>query len=147
MSAFLDLANAVKSALLTPTQLASGFVNVGRLVPLPAGKTQGIWIRPARASGEAPFSGDSRVDWGTDLIVALAARGAAGADGIAAVDALLDQVYARLINAAPPGSADAWTVRPQLAWDVDESETTVGYCELRVNVRHRTASDSLAFAT
>lgn len=146
MSAFIDLRNAVRALLAAPPALAGGFIHAGRAFPLPAETAQGIFVRLARGSGQAPFAGDTRVDWGTDIVVAMAARGAAGVDGETAVDALLSSVYARIAAAAPLANADHWTVEPAVAFDVDEADQTLGSAELRLRVQHRTASGDLSAA-
>ena len=80
MSAFLSLRDAVIAALQTPTALAGGFIKAGRAFPLPAETSQGIFVRRGRHPGDAPFAGDSRVDWDSEVIVTRAARAAAGQD-------------------------------------------------------------------
>lgn len=146
MSAFLDLRDAVRALLAAPPALAGGFIHAGRAFPLPAETAQGIFVRLSRGAGQAPFAGDTRVDWNTDIVVAMAARGAAGTDGEAAVDTLLAAVYARIAAAAPLGNADHWTVEPAVAFEVDEADQTLGAAELRLRVRHRTASGDLSAA-
>lgn len=146
MSAFLALRDAAVAALLQAPAIAGGYVKAGRGSPLPAEKTAGVFVRLGRNPSAAPFVGDERHDWETELIVRLVARAAPGGDGEAAVDALLDQVYARLAAATPYANADAWTVAPGLAYDVDELDAALGAAELRLRIRHRTASGSLAAA-
>lgn len=146
MTAFLDNPQALQAALLAAPALAGGFVQLGRMVPLPEGKQQGIWIRPARSQGTEPFAGNARTDWDSEVLVAMAARAPAGGDGLTAVDALLSAVYARLAVAAPPAAGFEWLGQPSLAWDIDEADQTLGAVELRLRFQHRTASGSLAAA-
>jgi len=147
MSAFLDLRNAVVNLLTAGSPLAGGFVTSGRAFPLPTEQDQGIFVRLARGQGQANFAGSSMVDWGTDIVVSMAARATAGQDAETAVDALLDAVYARLAAASPPVSADGWTLAPAVTFDVDEADQSVGSAELRLRIQHRTASGDLSAAT
>jgi hypothetical protein len=146
MTVFLTNLQALKAALLAAPALAGSFVNLGRATPLPEGKSQGIWLRPGRAIGTESFAGDTRTDWDSEVLVAMAARATAGSDGVTAVDALLTAVYARVAAAAPPAASFEWLGQPALAWDVDEADQTLGACELRLRFKHRTASGSLAAA-
>lgn len=147
MSAMLALRDAVVALLLAAPALAGGFVKAGRALPLPAERAEGVFVRIGRNVGDAPFAGDDRVDWETEIVCQCVVRAAAGVDGEAAVDALVASVYGRLAAAPAPEHAEAWTRAPAIAFDVDEADQTIGSAELRIRVRHRTTSTSLTAST
>jgi hypothetical protein len=146
VSAFLDLRDLAVSALTGAPALAGGFVKPGRMFALPEERSQGIFVRLARARGATPFAGDLRTDWETELVLHLTARAAVGGDGEDAVDELVDAVYARMAAAAPPPQSDGWLLEPSVAFEVDEADQTIGHAELRLRLKHRTAAGSLAAA-
>lgn len=139
-SVFAALVADVAALLAAAPALAGGFVKSGRAFPLPAEKSAGIFVRPLRAPGNAPFASDGRVDWNLELAVVCVARAAEGGSAMDAVDALLGAVWERLATAPAPEAADGWIVSPAIAWDFDETDTAVGAAELRLRVRVRTGS-------
>lgn len=147
MSAFLAIRDAAVAVLSAQPPLAAGFIHTGRAFPLPQERQEGIFVRLARGSGDAPFSSTTHVDWATDLVVQVLVRAQAGDDGETAVDRLLEKIYQRLAAAAPPPAAATWVLNPSVAFDVDEADQTLGMAELRLRINHRTADGSLSAAT
>ena len=148
MSAFLVIANAAADlvrAALAPLPRAE--VRVGKRRPVAVGLPVEVVVRLLRAKGAVAFAGDARTDWGTGLAFDVYVRTEPGADVYATLDQVLDLIYPALTNAAPIADAGLLTEEPDITWDVDEADQTLGYLCLIVRVSHRTASGSLAAAT
>lgn len=145
MSALLSLRDAAVSLLAAAPAIAD-LVLAGREVPLPAEHDTALLVSIWRANGEAPFAGDTRVDWQVDLVVHAKARAAAGGNAEAAADALLAAAYARLAAAAAHANAGHWTEQPSIAFDIVEADRSIGAAELRLRIDIRTAAASLSAA-
>lgn len=147
MSAHRALTQAVVDALAQAPAIAGGRIYRGRRLQMPAEHASAVYVGLARSSGMQPFAGDASTDWSTVIVIDLCARASAGVDGLTAVDSLLDAVYERLASVAPPQAAQAWLIEPQLEWEIDEAEQTLGAATLVMRASHRTASGSLLPAT
>ncbi len=144
-SQFLSLANAVTAALLASPALAGGNVLQGRALPVEIAHAAEVHVAVARSQAEdLVLRGPERL-WVTTLTVTCYARATAGQSGDAAVDPLLQAVYARLqgLESSPPPGAQSVTLDPVVAWDVDEGGKTVGVARLTLIVRHITTTATL----
>lgn len=76
-------------------------------------------------------------DWQTDFHVEAIARADNGADPAAAVDDVLQALWAALPTVSLSGVIDL-SVAPQIEWNFDAAETPVASALVRVSVLHRT---------
>lgn len=147
MTAFLDLPNAVVTALAQAPAIAAGRVRVGRELPMPQEWANAIDVVLASSSGRMLTLDAQSVRWTTLLGLRIRTRAAAGVDGHTAPDALLAAVFARIATTAPPAGAMSWQLQPQLRWDIDEADQTITQVDLVLAVDHITGGASLAAAT
>ncbi len=144
-SQFLSLASAVTAALTASPAVADGRVLQGRALPVEIGHPLEVHVAVARSQADSlVLNGPERL-WTTTVTVTCYARAAAGQSGDAAVDPLLQAVYARLqgLELNPPPGAQSVTLDPVVAWDVDEGGKTVGVARLTLIVRHITTTATL----
>lgn len=141
MTAFATVQAALLAALTAAPVLAGGNIGVNTTRPVAAGKTTAIVLRLERSAGLETALG--ALDWDTEFAVECHARGATGADPVAAVDALLADVWARIaaltdaqLGGSPQGQA-------AIDWQFDADETPTVVAVLRVTVRHRTPFTTL----
>lgn len=142
-TAFVSLAGAIKTALSAAPAVADGRVYLNRLAPVAAAHNTAVAVRLVQTTGREVALGAH--DWASEIDVECYARAATGADPAAAVDALLETVWSRLvgINAASLG-AMAVQLNPTVTWQFDDAgETPVACATVRLQVRHRTAVTSL----
>lgn len=146
MTAFADMGAAVVAILTAPTALAGGNVRRGRRVPVPANVPQAIDVHVQRSTADnAQLAGDL-LQWDTLVGIDLYARAAALGDGEAAIDPLLQAVFARLTTAPAPAGAIAWALAPAIQWDVDEADQTLVQASLALRITHFTTTDLAAAA-
>lgn len=145
MSAFLGLTDAVVAALATAPAIAPGRVRRGRRTPVPQDWAECIDVNLQRSEGSAQLLADSFTGWESLVGIDVYAR-ATAADGEAAIDPLLAQVFARLATTPPPAGAASWTLEPSIRWDIDERDQTLVVASLALRVTHFTASGGLAAA-
>lgn len=142
-TAFVSLATAVQTALAGAPALAGGRVYLNRLAPIAAAHDTAVVVRLVQTTGREVALGAH--DWTSEIDVECYARAATGADPSAAVDSLLESVWARLvaINAA---SLDAMALQlnPAITWQYDDgAEKPTACATVRMQVRHRTAVTTL----
>jgi hypothetical protein len=83
--------------------------------------------------------------WTTRVIVHCVCRDAAGISADMAADALLEQVYARVMDDPGLGGAAIKTTPAGLAWrNEEEAEQGVAACQALFEVLHRTPRHSIA---
>lgn len=145
MTAFIDIAEAIKAKLLEEPPIVGDRVERARQVSLKKGWANGIAVRLVRTKAQLAGVGmGAPKDWGTVFGIECAAR--ADADGLAedAVDAVVDAAYARLAgaNLGLPALLDVMP-EPDISWDTDEGETQICRATFVVRVTHRTAAASL----
>jgi hypothetical protein len=139
-SAHLQLTDRVLAALQADPPLVDGPVVRGRAVVLAKGFTGAIGIRLARAGGQAVVSGCTQ--WQTAMVIECLKRAADGEDASTAVDQLLQDVFARI--AAPAVLFPAkFTGEPEIAWDYDEQDPSVGAASLILRADHITTRSTL----
>lgn len=142
-TAFLSIAQAIAAALTSAPALAGVPVFQNRLKPLPESQARAVVLRTERSAGQEVVLG--MLEWQTDYAVECYGRGATGADPAAAVDDLVQTVWARLATI----DLSAWqvmasTLNPDIGWDYGDAETPFACAILRLQIIHRTPSASLA---
>lgn len=147
MTVFVDIAEAVKGALLASPQIVGDRVERARQASMKKGWPNGIAVRLVRTRGEPAGVGmSSPKDWGTVIGVECAARADAASAAVAedAVDEVLEAAYARLAgtNLGLPALLDVMP-DPEITWDTEEGETQICRATFMVRVTHRTAAASL----
>lgn len=147
MTAYLDYTAAIAALLLASPALAGGYVKPGELALLPAEQAQGIFINPGRSTGANQVLEGGVNRWQTSIVVSMAARAADGQTRLQAIDALLALVYARLAEAVAPFGALPWTFAPDIAFDFDEADQSLGGASLVLRIDHFTAAASLSAPT
>jgi hypothetical protein len=85
-------------------------------------------------------------DWEVTYGVEIRARGNASVDAIAALDPLLEAVFARVLQTPAPAGVMGWVLEPRIRVDVEEAATPIGVMQLALNVRLRTQPASLLLA-
>lgn len=137
-TAHLELTDAIVAALQTAPALAGGRITRGRAVPMQLSAGTALFVRLANASGR-PFTvkGDV-IQWRTVVAVECAARASAAQDAHSAVDDLLQDVYARIATAPPADGSWQWDGEPEIHWQIDEADTTVGIAALILPIAHLT---------
>lgn len=142
-SAFLAIAQAIAAALASAPALAGVLVFQNRLRPLQEDQARAVVVRTERGVGQEVVLG--MVDWQTDYAIECYGRGATGADAGAAVDDLVQAVWARLVTV----DLSAWqvlasTLNPDIAWDYGDAETPFACAIFRLQILHRTPTATLA---
>lgn len=140
-SAFLGLSDAVVTALNTPTALAGGRIRRGRGVPVPTSHATAIDVHVQRSTADTQYLSGSLLRWETLVGIDLYARAAAGTDGEAAIDTLLQDVFTRMAGATPPSGVIGWVLEPAITWDVAEADVPLVQASLALRVSHFTSTD------
>ena len=144
MSAHLAIQTGVIAALAAAPAVAGGLIRANASRPLPASASSAVVVRLAQSRAVNQLLGGP-IDWTTTLQIECLARAASGsADPVAAVDALLETVWARLAT-LPAASLGAMDVRvaPAIDWQIDDSETPAVAATITLQVMHRTQSAAL----
>ena len=146
MSAHAAIQAAIVTALLAAPAAAGGNVRSNATRPMAASSNTGVVVRTMQSRAATPQILGGPYDWTTMFQIECLARASAGSsDPVAAVDALLDLVWARLstMNTAGLGVIDV-RMQPQIDWLVDDGETPVVAATVSLAVSHRTTSTTLA---
>lgn len=143
MTCHLDIANAIMDALRADPLLVDGPIARGRAITLPRQYESAVGVRLVRSGGQRVDFSDGRY-WTTAVAIECAKRAGPDEDPQAAVDALVAEVYARVCNAALPKAAEGLPGDPEIHWDTDEADPSVGLATLIVRANHLTARASLA---
>ena len=143
MSMVNVLVTAVVDALKA-TPAVSPRVERVRLRALPASAGTAVVVRPIASDVlDAELPTGHPYAWTTQLAVECYARAPQGTAPDAAVDALLESVYARLMANATLGGA-ATVLQPQgISYDYDVDGENVVCATLQINARQMTAGSSL----
>lgn len=141
-SAFKGLTDALVAACLQAPALAEGRVWANRLRPLSTQQGSAVVVRLVQTRSTEDVLG--LLDWQTQFAVECYGRGATGTDPAGAVDALLQDVWARLagLDSGALGVM-AVAVNPAVEWQFDEAETPVACAIVHLVVRHRTTANLL----
>jgi hypothetical protein len=144
-SPFVDLAEAVKTALLAAPQIVGDRVERSRQAALKKGWDSGIVVRLARTQAKLAGVGmGAPKDWTTLIGVEAFARAAAGAVAEDAVDAILVPLYARLAGLSLPQlSTLDIAPEPSIDWDTEEGEDQVCRATVVLRIVHRTQASAL----
>lgn len=145
MTAFVDIAEAIKGRLLQAPQIVGDRVERSRQAALKKGWRNGIVVRLVRTRAQLAGVGPGAPkDWGTLYGVECFARADADSVGEDAVDAVLAAAYERLAGATLglPALEDVMS-EPEITWDTDEGETQTCRATFIVRVSHRTTAAGL----
>lgn len=143
MSMVHDLVTAVVDALKAAPAVSPRVERV-RLRALPASAGTAVVVRPIASDVlDAELPTGHPYAWTTQLAVECYARAPQGIAPDAAVDALLESVYARLMAGATLGGA-ATVLQPQgISYDFDVDGENVVCATLQINARQMTVGASL----
>lgn len=145
MTAFVDIVEAIKDALLQSPQIVGDRVERARQPSMKKGWPNGIAVRLVRTRAQLAGVGlGAPKDWGTLIGVECAARAEGACLAEDAVDVVLQAAYARLAGASLglPALLDVMP-EPEITWDTDEGETQVCRATFSVRVTHRTTAAGL----
>lgn len=143
MSMVNSLVTAVVDALKAAPAVSPRVERV-RLRALPASAGTAVVVRPIASDVlDAELPTGHPYAWTTQLAVECYARAPQGTAPDAAVDALLESVYARLMANATLGGA-ATVLQPQaITYDYDVDGENVVCATLQINARQMTVGSSL----
>lgn len=145
-SPFIDLAQAVKDALLEAPAIADGLVFRSRTRALKKGHPHGIVVRLVKTGAALAGVGlQSPKDWSTVIGLDILKRADADTDAPEDdLDPLLTAVYARLAGRALPGLGviDVFS-EPTVEWDSDDAEEQISRATVLFQVIHRTQPEAL----
>ncbi len=143
MSMINAAVTAVMNALKAPPAV-SPRVERARLRALPASAGTAVVVRPLGSDvQDAELLTGHPYVWTTSLAVECYARAPQGTAPDVAVDALLDAVYARLLQAPTLGGA-VTALQPQaITYDFDVDGESVVCATLQINARQMTVGASL----
>lgn len=145
MSAQIAIRDAVVTTLLQAPALAGGRVVANRRNPVASDMPTQIFVYLEQsASTLAATSGDSRVDWQTQLRVECLARATSTTSADDAADTLASDVYARLMADQKLGGVllDPLEITA-MAWAEDELDGQLCGVQIMLTARHRTANNTL----
>ena len=145
-SAFKQVQDALQTALLQAPQITGARVYTGRARPMPAEHASDISISLESMAGQQFALGAGPVMWTVIYGVEIRTRGTASVDAVAAVDPLLESVYARILATATPAGVEGWVLEPRIRVDVEDADTPIASLQLALNVRLRTAPGTLTLA-
>lgn len=143
MSHINTLVTALVTALNTPTPVAAQIGRV-RLRPLAKEAAQAVVVRPLQSEvTQASLSPGYPVSWTTAVAVECYARSGVATAPDAAVDALVDAVYARLMTDTTLGSAVVALQPGSIGFDFDADGEQTTCATLLFTALHRTAGSTL----
>lgn len=146
MSAHLAIQAAIVAALTAAPAVAGGNVKANTTRPVASSSGLAVVVRLVQSRAATPQILGGPYDWTTSFQVECLGRAASGsADPVAAVDALLETVWARLstLNTTGLGVYDV-RMQPAIDWQVDDAEAPVAAATVSLLVNHRTTSTTLA---
>ncbi len=145
MSAFADITDAVRDALLQAPALAAGNVNRGRSVPLPADAEQAIDVAMASSRAQPLSLSDTlAMQWESVVVVVCKARGNASTDAEDAIDPLVTAAWQRLLAMTAPAGVTGMTLDPVIQWGLDEADQPLATATLSLRLTHITTTAALA---
>ena len=145
-TAFKTVQDAIQTALLEAPQITGARVYTGRARPMPEEHTSDISVSLESMTGQQFALGSGPVLWEVIYGLEIRARGTAAVDAVAAVDPLLESLYARILATATPAGVEGWAITPRIRVDVDETSTPIASLQLALNVRLRTEANTLTLA-
>ena len=145
-TAFKTVQDALVAALLAAPQITGARVYAGRARPMPEEHASDINVSIESLTGQQFAVSGGPVLWEAIYGLEIRARGTASVDAVAAVDPLLEALYARILATATPAGVEGWAITPRIREDVEEAGSPIASLQLALNVRLRTQSGSLALA-
>ena len=145
-TAHLQATDAVMAALRTAPAVADKIAR-GRAVPAQLTADTAAFVRLARSTGNSLALDGSATTWHTAPAIEIGARAAAGEDAHEAVDTVLQAAYTRICATEPAGGAWEWAEAPEIHWQIDEADSTVGLVTLVLPITHITGSNLTPFNT
>ena len=143
MSMVNDLVTAVVGALKAAPAVSPRVERV-RLRALPASAGSAVVVRPIASDVlDAELPTGHPYAWTTQLAVECYARAPQGTAPDVAVDALLDAVYARLLQDPTLGGVAAFLQAQSITYDYDVDGENVVCATLQINARQMTVGASL----
>lgn len=145
MSAQLTIRDAVVAQLLQSPALAGGRVVANRRRPVPENAPTQIFVYLEQSQATpAATSGDTRIDWQTQIRVECLARAVTGTSADDAADALAAAAYARLMGNATLGGVLLDPLeQTAMGWAEDEADGQLSGVQLLLTAKHRTANNTL----
>lgn len=142
MSMVNDMVTAVVDALKAAPAVSTRVERV-RLRALPASAGTAVVVRPLGSDVDAELLTGHPYVWTTTLAVECYARAPQGTAPDVAVDALLEAVYARLLQSPTLGGV-VGVLQPQaITYDYDVDGENVVCATLQINARQMTVGASL----
>lgn len=143
-SVHMVLRDTMATLLEARPVLADGGIKTGRRRPMPAAVDRQVFVdlddSPAIATAMGQF-----VEWQTRLRIECLARDTYGRKADDAADALLAEVYGRVMADPRMGGKALDTNPVGIAWRIEEeAETGIAACAALFTVRHRTPRASVA---
>jgi hypothetical protein len=138
------IATAVAALLKADPALAGGRVYEGRDYTLGATVPNQVQVFLGDSTPQGVVITGAPVDWTTEVSVVIKARRSATDTAESVADALMFDVWARVMNNQNP-SGLVYSLDPgPIERDRDEADTDVAAFTWRFEVQHRTANNSLA---
>lgn len=138
-SAQLQITDAIMATLRESPPVAAR-IQRGRTIPAQLTADTVASVRLVRSNGTRLSVDGVATTWHTAIAIEVGARAAADSDAHAAVDPVLQAAYARIHAAPPAGGAWDWSGDPEIHWQIDEAESTVGLATLVLPITHITGS-------
>lgn len=146
MTAFAQIATAVRDALLATPALAGGRVSLPLRRPVPPEYETYIEVRVAASQGVTAYAGRAApTTWESVLHIDVYARATASATADEAIDALLAAVHARVQSGSWGGlGVTTMGLNPRVDYDWQDGDTPQAHVTYQATVQHDTASASLS---
>ena len=133
-TAHLQATDAVMAALRTAPAVADKIAR-GRAVPAQMTSGTCAFVRLHRSSGNRLALDGTCTTWITAIAIEIGARAAADGDAHEAVDPVLQAAFTRIEQLATAGVLD-WAGDPEIHWQIDEADTTVGLAAIVLPIKH-----------
>lgn len=146
-TAFKVVQDAIVTALKAAPAIVGTRVVAGRARPMPEEHANDIAVSIESIRGAEVELTGAPMRWDVVYGIEIRARGSATVDAVAAVDPLLEKVYERFFDVAPPVGVAGWMLAPSIRVSIEEGATPVASVLLAVNVDLATQGDSLTLAT
>ncbi len=144
MTAFADIQNAIVDVLCAAPSVADGEVMKNRLRPLSMSTRRAVVVRLEPRS-EASEKALGALDWITFFAIECYGRSGLGQDAEDVADALLGEVFQRLLSAPLDGQhgITGTAVQPSVEWQRDPTDSNIACNVLTFVVTHRTTTSTL----
>lgn len=146
-TAFKTVQDAIVAALKAAPAIVGTRVVAGRARPMPEEHANDIAVSIEGIRGQEVQLTGAPMRWDVIYGIEIRARGSATVDAMAAGDPLLEKVYERFFDVAPPAGVAGWVLDPTIRVSIEEGATPVASILLAINVKFSTQNDSLTLAT